>query len=149
MRSPLVVGLVLVLAGLLGGGYLLNQKRDVRRANESANRCDPRTDAEPGLLVCHSDKDPLTTAEDIADDVKPADRRATGVGVFLRYRNDMVAALGEKGGSRIEVTNEKDGYRRHYDYVGGYWGLYTLGSVFGSGGGRGEGFRGGGPGAGK
>ena len=149
MRSPLVVGLVLLLAGLLSGGYLLNQKRDVRRVIETTYRCDPRTEETPGLLVCHSDEDPLTTSRRIADEVKPADRRATGVGVFLRYRNDMVATLGEEGGSRIEVTNEKDGYRRHYDYVGGYWGLYTLGNVFGSGGGRGEGFRGGGPGAGK
>lgn len=83
------------------------------------------------------------TAEDIAGARKPADRRATPSGEFLRYQDDIVAVLapaaGERG-ARVEVDDEDTGYRHHYGYIGGWWGTYS---------GRGESFRGGGPGGGK
>ena len=81
-------------------------------------------------------------AASIAGKWKPAERLADPSGYFLRYRNDIVAvtAAPEGGGSRIFVDEERRGYARWYPYVGGYWGTYS---------GPGEGFRGGGPGAGK
>jgi hypothetical protein len=99
-----------------------------------------RTD-EGRSLVYRSDQPPTRTAADIAGARKPADRRTTASGVFLRYSNDFVGVVGDgRGGSRIMVDDERRGYSHFYPYVGGYWGTYS---------GRGESFRGGGPGGGK
>lgn len=85
---------------------------------------------------------PSAVAASIAGKWKPAERLADPSGYFLRYRNDIVAVTAAPGGggSRIFVDEERRGYARWYPYVGGYWGTYS---------GPGEGFRGGGPGAGK
>lgn len=86
---------------------------------------------------------PRATADAIAEEWKPADRRDDPSGVYLRYRDDVVAvtdAPGDDEGSIITVDDDRHGYRRWYGYVGGWWGIYT---------GRGDSFRGGGPGAGK
>jgi hypothetical protein len=83
------------------------------------------------------------TAADIADAHKPADRRITESGAFLRYSDDVVsvvpAATGQSG-SRILVDDEAGGYHRNYLFVGGFWGTYS---------GPAGSFRGGGPGSGK
>ena len=83
------------------------------------------------------------TAADIADEHKPADRRITESGAFLRYSDDVVsivpAAAGQSG-SRILVDDEEGGYHRNYLFVGGFWGTYS---------GPAGSFRGGGPGTGK
>ncbi len=97
--------------------------------------------SEDGVDIYHATEAPTAVAKRISDARKPADRRVTASGVFLRYRNDMVGIVADPaGGSRILVTDEKRGYTYFYPYVGGHWGTYS---------GTGGGFRGGGPGAGK
>ena len=90
-----------------------------------------------------SPKSVSATAADIADKHKPADRRLSESGAFLRYSDDVVsvvpAASGQRG-SRILVDDEAGGYHRNYGYVGGFWGTYS---------GPAGSFRGGGPGSGK
>jgi len=85
---------------------------------------------------------PSAVAASIASKWKPSERLTDPSGFFLRYRNDIVvvSAASEGTGSRIFVDDERRGYTRWYPYIGGYWGSYS---------GPGEGFRGGGPGAGK
>ncbi len=91
--------------------------------------------------VFHADEHPSRVAHDIADARPPAERRVTPSGVFMRYQKDMVGVVPDPaGGSRILLTSERDGYALFFPYVGGYWGTYS---------GRGDDFRGGGPGAGK
>lgn len=91
--------------------------------------------------VFHSDDPPTVTARRIADAREPAERRVTASGVFLRYQRDFVAVIPDPaGGSEILVEDERRGYATFFPYVGGFWGTYS---------GRGESFRGGGPGAGK
>lgn len=97
--------------------------------------------SEDGVAVYHADAPPTQVAKRIADARKPADRRVTTSGVFLRYRSDMVGIVADPaGGSRILITDERRGYAYFFPYVGGHWGTYS---------GTGDGFRGGGPGAGK
>lgn len=93
-------------------------------------------------LEFSSPSKPTAVAASIADRWKPSERITDPGGVFLRYRNDIVAVTaGPDGrGSRIFVDDERRGYNRWYPYVGGYWGTFS---------GPAEGFRGGGPGAGK
>jgi hypothetical protein len=91
--------------------------------------------------VYSSPSKPSAVAASIASKWKPAERLSDPSGYFLRYRNDIVAVTAaEGGGSRITVDDERRGYARWYPYIGGYWGTYSS---------PGEGFRGGGPGAGK
>jgi hypothetical protein len=90
-----------------------------------------------------STKPVAATAAQIIDQHKPADRRTTEAGTFLRYRDDVVSvvppARGQRG-SRILVDDEAGGYHRNYGYVGGFWGTYS---------GPAGSFRGGGPGTAK
>jgi hypothetical protein len=96
-----------------------------------------RTDS----LVYESGRPPSETAEEIADAVKPADRRVSPSGIFLRYDEDFVTVVPRtEGGSTIYVDDEDAGYHRGFFFLGGWWGTYS---------GRGESFRGGGPGGGK
>ena len=104
---------------------------------------------------------PSKVAASLAKAHSPADRRSTPEGHFLRYRDRMIGVLsarastatasagtvraidgGGTGGNRTKVLDarERDGYGYFNTYVGGWWGSY---------GGRGESFRGGGPAAGK
>lgn len=91
-------------------------------------------------LLYDSAKPPTATAKDIADAVAPADRRTSPSGVFLRYEDDFVSVVPRQGGSQIIVEDDETGYRNSYFFLGGWWGTYS---------GRGESFRGGGPGGGK
>ena len=70
----------------------------------------------------------------------PADTEFDPSGYFLRYSDDIVAITANGTGSRIYLDDERHGYARWLPYVGGTWG---------TGGGAGESFRGGGPGSGK
>ncbi len=84
---------------------------------------------------------PPVAAQQITSRWKPADRFNDPGGLFLRYRDDMVVVTSDGGsGSRIHVDDDRGGYARWYPYVGGRWGTFS---------GRGETFRGGGPGSGK
>lgn len=79
--------------------------------------------------------------KDITNAWKPADRLTDAGGVFLRYRDELVAVRPRTGGgSEISVEDPERGYAHWYPYVGGWFGTYS---------GRAEGFRGGGPGTGK
>ncbi len=91
--------------------------------------------------IYRSNLPPTRTAADIAGRLEPGDRRVTESGVFLRYARNFVGVVPDgRGGSRVFVDDERRGYSHFYPYVGGYWGSYS---------GRGESFRGGGPGGGK
>jgi hypothetical protein len=79
--------------------------------------------------------------KDITSEWKPADRLTDTGGVFLRYRDDLIAVRPRTaGGSEISVDDPDRGYAHWYPFVGGWFGTYS---------GRAEGFRGGGPGTGK
>ena len=121
-----VLGLVLTLAG--SGSVRSYIKDNYKRAG-----------SDRGAELYTSPKPPAKVAAEIADANTPADRRATPEGVFLRYRSDYVGVMPQGTGSRIAVADERDGYGLFFPFVGGYWGRAS---------GRGEGFRGGGPGGG-
>ncbi len=94
-------------------------------------------------LIYSSPKSVSATAHDISEKHKPADRRTTEAGAFLRYSDDVVAVVPPPNGSRgsrILVDDEEGGYHRNHLFVGGFWGTYS---------GPGGAFRGGGPGVGK
>jgi hypothetical protein len=94
-------------------------------------------------LIYSSPKSISQTAHDISEKHKPADRRTTEAGAFLRYSDDVVSVVPPTSGmrgSRILVDDEEGGYHRNYFFVGGFWGTYS---------GAGGAFRGGGPGSGK
>ena len=79
----------------------------------------------------------------LADEHKPADRRSTPEGHFLRYADDMVGIVpdpDDESRSTAYISDERRGYGFFFPFVGGFWGSYT---------GPGERFRGGGPAAGK
>lgn len=85
---------------------------------------------------------PGAFARGLANEHKPADRRSSPAGHFLRYSSQMVGIVGPQPGgrSRVLLADERNGYGFFNGYVGGFWGSY---------GGPGERFRGGGPGGGK
>jgi len=128
-----VLGLVLVLTGG-------NSVRDFIKDKYKFVGTERVEGAGKDSLLYASDKPPSQTAADIADARKPADRRVTESGVFLRYKDDVVSVVPQSEGSRVIVDDEEGGYRRNYLFVGGFWGTFS---------GRGQSFRGGGPGSGK
>lgn len=83
---------------------------------------------------------PSRLASALAEAHTPADRRSTPEGHFLRYRNTMVGIFPEGRGSKAYTADERAGYGFFLPFVGGWWG---------TGGGAGERFRGGGPAGGK
>ncbi|WP_205697653.1 DUF4247 domain-containing protein [Conexibacter sp. SYSU D00693] len=138
-------GLVVAVVGLLVVGYSVARgTSSVRgfvedRCRSTGVERDPqgrRADA----FTCR--ERPSVLAAALAKRHKPAERRTTASGLFLRYSNQMVGVLGGPGGrgSKVLLARERDGYGFFYPYVGGWWGTYS---------GRGESFRGGGPGGGK
>jgi hypothetical protein len=131
-----LVGLVLTITGqssvrdYVAGHYRFVAKQKVAGTNGET-------------LVYASPRSITNTTAEIAGDHKPADRRSTESGEFLRYENDIVAVLPPdpgQAGSKITVDDEQTGYRHHFLYLGGWWGRYS---------GPAESFRGGGPGGGK
>lgn len=130
---------ILVPAAVLLSGCLDSSVRSYVADNyEAGSRQGPD---ERRSEVYVSDEAPTKVAADIADNRKPGDRHTTPSGLFLRYSKDIVAVLPDSdGGSRILIEDEDSGYGHFYPLLGGWWGSY---------GGRGESFRGGGPGAGK
>lgn len=141
-RRHLYGAIALILVGVLAvGAVTLGTRGSVRehvRDNYTLIKSDDRT-----RTAEYSAKGkPSAVAASIASKWKPSERLTDPSGFFLRYRNDIVVVTaGPEGqGSRIHVDDERRGYTRWYPYVGGYWGTFS---------GPGEGFRGGGPGAGK
>lgn len=150
MKGSAIVAAVLAGAGVLGLIFTLTSHGSVRDHIAKTYR-QVGTEKAPGqagsgrkdTLIYASPRSVTQTARDIADANKPADRRTTEAGAFLRYSDDVVSvvppAQGTRG-ARILVDDEEGGYHRNYGYVGGYWGTYS---------GPAGAFRGGGPGAGK
>jgi hypothetical protein len=141
-----LIALGLAGAGILGLVFTLSTHGSVRDGIKERYRF-VGTEAVQGdkdrTLVYASSKPVTATTKDISDSFKPADRRSTEAGTFLRYSKDIVSVLPDpssRGRSRVLVDDEDTGYRRNYLFLGGFWGTYS---------GRGESFRGGGPGAGK
>lgn len=131
-RGLIVLACALVLSGCGVGGSARDYVRDNYPREGSGNE---------RPIAYRSDKPPTQTAADIANARKPADRRTTASGVFLRYQKDMIGVVPDgRGGSRVLVDDERHGYGFFFPYVGGFWGRAS---------GRSEGFRGGGPGTGK
>jgi hypothetical protein len=138
----------LLIAGVLAGigilvlvGIAFAGPRSVRSYVADHYQRSRTSDAAlAGALVYTSSRQPREVANDIASAWRPADRHTDPAGYFLRYRNDIVVVSPSGSGTRITVDDEHRGYARWYPFIGGYWGTYS---------GAGEGFRGGGPGAGK
>ncbi|MGX6450136.1 DUF4247 domain-containing protein [Patulibacter sp. S7RM1-6] len=127
-----VVALLVLVLGLAScGGSVRGYVRDHYAKVSSRNGSD----------VYRSNDAVAKVTKDIAGAWKPADRVTDPGGVFLRYRDDLVAIRPRTGGgSEITVDDAERGYAHWYPYVGGWFGTYS---------GPGEGFRGGGPGSGK
>ena len=105
------------------------------------SKASSKSEFEKGSSVYTSPKAPAAVARDIIKHRKPASKRMTPSGWYLRYSKYIIAVRGAKGGgSRIMIDRQARGYARHYGGVGGWWGTSS---------GRAENFRGGGPGAGK
>ena len=141
-RKHFLAGGVLLLVGLLAVvAVTLGTRGSVRDHIRDRYTLIGTTNGGRSTEYSSTDR-PSVVAASIADRWKPAERLTDPSGFFLRYRNDIVAVTpGPDGsGSRIFVDDERRGYNRWYPYVGGYWGTYS---------GPAEGFRGGGPGAGK
>jgi len=99
-----------------------------------------RTGQRGAETLYRSPKPADATAAEIAKAHEPADRRATPEGIFLRYRDDFVRVTPAGNGSQVGIADEDRGYALYYPFIGGFWGTYS---------GRGETFRGGGPGGAK
>ena len=143
MKRHVVIAALLSGVGVLGLIFTLTANHSVRDYVAGHYRFVGKERARGNAkdtLIYASSKPVTATVKEIADARKPADRRTTEAGSFLRYRNDIVAVLPQGSGSRIMVDDEDDGYRHHYAYLGGWWGSYS---------GPAGAFRGGGPGSGK
>lgn len=126
----------LMLAGVLGIVFTLAGSGSARSYVKDNYK---RAGSDRGAELYTSPKPPARVAAEIAKKHEPADRRATPEGVFLRYRSDYVGVMPMGRGSRIAVADERRGYGLFFPFVGGFWGRAS---------GRGEAFRGGGPGGG-
>lgn len=83
--------------------------------------------------------DPVSTvADEIDKHTSAQDRTSSSSMVFLRYRDDIVAISPYQGGSRIEIDDYRNGYRRWKPHLSSVWPDPDSDS-----------FRGGGPGSGK
>jgi hypothetical protein len=148
VRGHSLLAIALAGVGVLGLAFTLTSHRSVREDIAKTYRkvgTEPPPGGKGGMptLVYASPNSVSRTAADIVDQHKPADRRTTEAGAFLRYKNDVVSVVPPTAGSRgsrILVDDEEGGYHRNYGYVGGFWGTYS---------GPGGAFRGGGPGTGK
>jgi hypothetical protein len=150
VKRHAVIALLLAGAGVVGLILTLSAHGSVRdyiaKTYQPAGKEAPPGGAGDGrkeTLIYTSPKSVTQTAADISHHNKPADRRTTEAGAFLRYSDDVVSVVPPKGrtrGARILVDDEEGGYHRNYGYVGGFWGTYS---------GPAGAFRGGGPGSGK
>ena len=144
MKGYTIWALVLSGIGVLGIVLLLVTSGGVRDTIKKKYKFEGREQVagdDDRSYVYSSPKPPSKVAKEISDKHKPADRRTTESGIFLRYSKDSVAIVpASNRGSRIYLDDEEGGYRRNYFFVGGFWGTYS---------GPAESFRGGGPGAGK
>src|SRR5207253_5617520 len=127
-----IIAIVMAGAGALGLIFTLTSHSSVRDDIAKDYRLVGK-EKPPGreapdrkqTLIYASPKSVSRTASDIADKHKPADRRTTEAGAFLRYSDDVVSVVPPaKGatGSRIFVDDEEGGYHRDYFFVGGFWG---------------------------
>jgi len=150
VKSHVVVAVLLAGAGAAGLFFTLAGHGSVRDHIAKTYR-QVGTEKPPGgssagrkqTLIYASPNSVTKTAAEISDHNKPADRRTTEAGAFLRYSDDVVSVVPPSGrtrGSRVLVDDEEGGYHRNYGYVGGFWGTYS---------GPAGSFRGGGPGSGK
>lgn len=143
MRGVIFFGLLVALLGVVGLIATCGTASSIESyLNGAYGKPASKRLASGGVSkVYHSKDSVLRTAEKIASGYKPGDRKASASGVFLRYSRHIVGVLPSKrGGSDIYLDDERTGYGHFYGYVGGTWGTYS---------GRGESFRGGGPGSGK
>lgn len=124
------IGLIVLLFAVLGGNGIRDHLGDSYR----------RVSSEGNSVVYASDQKPKAVYESVRSAVTPADVQVDPDGYFLRYSDDIVAITADDGGSRIYLDDERHGYAHWFPFVAGVWG---------TGGGLGEGVRGGGPGAGK
>jgi len=150
VKKHAIIAAVLAGVGVLGLVFTLSSHGSARDHIDKTYR-KVGTEPAPGragegrkdTVIYASNRSVTATAREIADHNKPADRRTTEAGAFLRYSDDVVSvvppAKGAKG-ARILVDDEEGGYHRNYGYVGGFWGTFS---------GPAGSFRGGGPGVGK
>ena len=137
------IGIVLLLLGALGIGSLVACNQSVEGwLGDECRRGDVERDPNGNRARTFACSEPASVvARELADAHKPADRRSTPEGHFLRYADDMVGIVPAEGGSTAYLADERSGYGFFFPFVGGFWGSYR--------GGPAESFRGGGPAAGK
>lgn len=127
-----VVGLIVLVSVLFSRGSVSGYIRDSYRQVSSQDAGRSQVFASAAAVGA--------TADRIAGRYRPDDRVSSPQGQFLRYDDVIVGVTPTSGGSQIYLDDEDRGYRRWAAFVGPSW----RPSV-----GRGEGFRGGGPGGGK
>jgi hypothetical protein len=128
----LVIALILLVSGLSSCGS--SPRSWVKDHYTAAGK-------RGGADVFRTTQNVATVTKDLTSAWKPADRLTDPGGVFLRYRDDLIAIRPRTGGgTELSVDDADRGYAGFYPYVGGWFGTYS---------GRGESFRGGGPGSGK
>jgi hypothetical protein len=133
--------LIAVVCTVLGIGAIVAAIASATSATDYIKKHYKRDGTDHGAQVYLAPHDVSQTVKEISDADAPGDRRDTESGVFLRYPHNMIAVLvSRKGGTKVEVANERSGYAHFFGYVGGWWGTYS---------GPAGTFRGGGPGAGK
>ena len=105
MRRHTAIALLLSGAGLLGLVLTFASFGGVREyiADTYARVADERVPGDDDPTEVYASSRSVTdTAADIAGHHKPADRRVTEAGVFLRYSDDIVAVTHEPdGGSTV------------------------------------------------
>lgn len=127
------VGLVLAIPLALGAGsprgWIDSHYHRVSR--------DTRADS----AIYTSRQPPSQVVDEITDRWDPYQHLNDPTGYFLRYNNLIVRVSAKQGGgAKIRVTDARHGYHLWGPLIIGSWGTFH---------GRGPGFRGGGPGAGK
>lgn len=137
-KAKIAAGAIIALLGLIGILATVIGAHSVRSWVASHYT---RVSTDGSSAVYSAPSTPSKVADAIVSDWSPANRLNAPDGVYLRYSDDVVAVVpAAGGGSRIYVDPAARGYSRWYGAVGGWWGTY---------GGPGQQFRGGGPGAGK
>ncbi|MFN2494757.1 MAG: DUF4247 domain-containing protein [Pseudonocardiaceae bacterium] len=137
LRVKLILAGLVVVVGLGAIGLAVSRTGGVRGyLADNYTRVSGQGDS----VVYTSPRNPGTVFEEVRSRHRPADTLVQPSGYYLRYSDDIVVITADGPGSRIYLDDEDRGYAHWFPVIGGFWGTY---------GGPGETFRGGGPGSGK
>src|SRR5262245_50787388 len=74
----------------------------------------PGRDLDGGIARAYtSSRPPTVVAKEITDKWRPADRRADGSGIYLRYADDVITIVPAASGSLILIEGTRSAFRRY------------------------------------